>query len=344
MGFEDFWYVVAQSRELNHKTVLARQVLDEWLAVFRGAEGQPVALRDRCLHRNSRLSPGRIIAPGQLQCPYHGWAYSETGQVVAVPSEGDFSNRPHVKTHAKACARAYPTQERDGYVYVCLSATPALDPFVMPHYGQPGWQSVRVINRFANQVTNCVENFIDIPHTVSVHPKIFRQAQRRCLEMQVERRGGSTTVEYFHETRNLGWATWFLNPRGNPVYHCDQFHMPNITCVEYKMSPHRHLFITSQSVPETPNSTLVYTDVTFNYGQWSWLARPLVHWTAQTIINQDLDILKIQGETIQKYGEQFSHTPADTIHVFVESIRQAIARGQDPRDLAPQSTRVKFWI
>ena len=138
--------------------------------------------------------------------------------------------------------------------------------------------------------------------------------------------------------------TTFLNPKGNKIYHTDSFYMPNITCVEYKMATNRRLFITSQLIPETENSTLVYTDVTFNYGIWNKIARPLVHWTAQHIISQDVKILGIQQEVIEKYGTNFSNTPADTIHVFVESIRNKIAARKHPRQLTDKSVKVNFWV
>jgi phenylpropionate dioxygenase-like ring-hydroxylating dioxygenase large terminal subunit len=340
MQFEDFWYVVALSRELCVGAVLSRTVLDEWLVIFRGADGKPVALRDRCLHRHSRLSTGKVYQ-GILQCSYHGWQYDQTGQVVAVPAEGD---------RLLACdsrqAKAYATCEQDGYVYVRLAEQPqdVFTPFAMPHYGEPGWASVRVINRFRNNVTNCVENFIDIPHTVFVHPGIFRKSQRKQLMMKVERSQGAVYVEYANETTNLGWWTRFLNPEGNSVKHCDRFYMPNVTCVNYHMRENRQLYITSQSIPETQVSTLVYTDVTYNYGFWTKLAYPFVRWTTQKIIDQDIQVLNTQGEVLEKYGTQFSHTPADTIHNFVESIQATIAAGNDPRLLADKSVNVTFWV
>ncbi|MBL1178142.1 Rieske 2Fe-2S domain-containing protein [Pantanalinema sp. GBBB05] len=340
MQFEDFWYIVALSEQLNSHTVLARTVLDEWLVIFRDQTGQPVALRDRCLHRHSRLSPGKVCR-GQLHCPYHGWVYNSEGQVVAVPAEGE-SFQPSSKRRAKW----YATKEQDGYVYIRLAAAPPTEfaPFPMPHYQESGWQTVRVINRFHNTVTNCAENFIDIPHTVSVHPGIFRTRRQQPIEMLVERRDGSVWVEYRNETNNLGWFSRFLNQKGAAIKHRDRFQMPNITCVEYRLGPQRQLYITSQSIPETAASTLVYTDVTYNYGIWNWLARPFVWWTAQRIIHQDVKILDIQAETIAKYGSQFAHTPVDTIHIFVESIREAIAAGKDPRQLPMQSVRTTFWV
>lgn len=338
MKFEDFWYVVALSTQLTPKTVLARTVLNEWLAIFRDDQGQPVALRDCCLHRNSRLSTG-TVKDGQLQCPYHGWRYDSGGSVVAVPAEGGCA-----KVARKAVR--YATREQDGYIYVRLATAPELEtlPFVMPYYQAAGWATVRVINRFRNTVTNCAENFIDIPHTASVHPGIFRRARQQQLQMSVTRHNGTVTATYCNETTNLGWYRWFLNPHGQEITHVDRFLMPNITSVTYDMGPSRRCLITSQSVPETAETTLVYTDVTFNYGIWNGLARPLVYWTAQRIIAQDVVALQQQQQTIVKYGERFTHTPVDTLHVLVESIRAAIAAGKDPRQLPDRTVEVTFWV
>lgn len=340
VGFEDFWYVVARSEDLRVGAVLARKVLGEWLAVFRGADGLAAALQDRCMHRASRLSGGEVVG-GCLRCPYHGWTYDPDGQVVAVPAEGEAFRTPRSRR-----AAAYPTREQDGYVYVRLNHAPAheFEPFAMPYYGQPGWETVRVINRFRNDVTNCAENFIDIPHTVFVHPGIFRKSRAQRLEMTVVRREGSVLVEYRNEDTNLGWWTPFLNPSGNEIRHTDSFHMPNVTSVEYDLGPRRRFFITSQSVPEEEGSTLVYTDVTYDYGVFSKLARPFMWWTTQAIIDQDLVALATQREVIERYGAEFANTPADTIHVLVESIRDAIAKGIDPRTLPEKSAEVEFWV
>ncbi len=84
--------------------------------------------------------------------------------------------------------------------------------------------------------------------------------------------------------------------------------------------------------------------MTYNYGVFSRLAWPLMYFTTQYIIDQDIEALRIQNEVIAKYGEKFSNTRADTIHVFVESIRDAIAAGKDPRDLPVKSAEIEFWV
>ena len=336
MGFDDYWYIVAESRELRPGRVLGRCVLDEWLACFRGAEGQPVVLRDRCLHRGGRLSAGTAHA-GRLICPYHGWEYDAGGNVVSVPS---------TPTLPKLCNPAYPVQERDGYVYVRLNRNAPADiaPFSMPHYGEAGWRHLRLQNRFANTVANCVENFIDIPHTAFVHRGIFRRSRGERICASIARENGSVHVRYRNERANLGSFGWLLNPRGAPIVHTDSFHAPNVTCVRYELPRGWVYVITSQSVPVSEQQTLVYTDLTYRFGPLTAAAAWFVRRQAQRVIDQDLDVLARQMEVIGKYGRAFVDTPADTIHRCVDSVREAIAQGRDPCTLPPFATEIEFVV
>jgi phenylpropionate dioxygenase-like ring-hydroxylating dioxygenase large terminal subunit len=340
MNFKDFWYAVAQSRDVRRDQVVSAKLLGEWLAVFRDENGKAVAILDRCLHRCAQLSKGSVQA-GRLQCAYHGWVYDARGQVVSVPSEG-----PDKTTNTKRAAKAFSVCEVDDYVYVrlCDSAGAELKPFRIPHYNEKGWGAIRLKNLFRNNVTNCVENFVDIPHTAFVHPKIFRVTRNEKFAARAARRDGSVTVSYSNERANLGMFSWFLNPSGQEIKHTDSFHMPNVTSVDYNFGHRRRFIITSQSVPLTDEETLVYTDLTYDYGIWNRLSRPIIRWQAQTIINQDIAILGNQMETIKKYGAHFSNTEADVIHVLIESIRDEIASGRDPRLLPEKNHDIEFWV
>ncbi|MGI9302216.1 MAG: Rieske 2Fe-2S domain-containing protein [Gammaproteobacteria bacterium] len=337
--FKQFWYVLAESRELSHNTVLGRQVLDEWLACFRARDGRPVVLRDRCLHRNGRLSKG-YARNGRLTCPYHGWTYDEEGTVAKMPASG-----PANSSSKQLCARIFESCEADGYVYVRLvEGEKTSKPFTMPHHGETGWRSVRLKNRFANTVGNCVENFIDVPHTAFVHRGIFRSPEGNRIMACVSRKGGQVHVTYNNEKRNLGSFSWFLNPRGQEIRHTDSFYMPNVTCVRYSLGEKRRYVITSQSVPVTDRETVVYTDISYNFGPWSRGAAWLVRRQAQRVIDQDIQVLNEQREVIEKYGEDFHYGAPDLIHRYVESIREAIAQGVDPSTLPEESKDVEFWV
>jgi nitrite reductase (NADH) small subunit len=65
------------------------------IAVFRTADDEIFALRDRCPHRGGPLSQG-IVHGKRVACPLHDWKiHLDTGQAVA-PDEG--------------CAARYPVQ------------------------------------------------------------------------------------------------------------------------------------------------------------------------------------------------------------------------------------------
>lgn len=343
---EAYWYVVARSEELEPNQVLGRKVLDEWLAVFRGPTGTATVLRDRCRHRHAPLSKG-TVRNGHLRCPYHGWTYDQDGIVVGVPAEGERFSRSD-----RRCAKRFAVREQDGFVYVQLAddAPADLEPFRMPHFDDPDWRHIRLVNTFANSVTNCVENFIDIPHTVFVHPGIFRTTRGQRIRAEVTRRAGSVDVHYRGETSNLGWFRRFLNPHDTPIAHRDSFHAPNVTEVAYTFGPRRRLFIISQSVPEADMQTRVYTTLSYDFGVFSRfrpfdsITKRVLRFQGQAVIDQDLVALADQGRVLTKYGVDFQNTSADAIHVLVESLQDAIARGEDPRELPDKALQLEFVV
>lgn len=337
-SLRSFWYIACQSKDLGNKPK-AISILGKHLALFRGSENKVVAIEDRCLHRNAKLSEGRV-KDGCIVCPYHGWSFDSTGEVKDIPSEGGCLKK-------KRKQKTMPVIEQQDYIYVWLGdeePTKEQKPFDIPHYSTPGFHKIKLINYFESSVTNCVENFIDIPHTVFVHPGIFRVRKDQKIVAVMKRDKGSVEITYSNETDNLGFFSRFINPESKEIVHFDRFHMPNITCVEYYVSKNRHFIITSQSVPIGDNETMVYTDLTYNYGVWNKVASPLIRQQAQQIIAQDQVILKNQKDNIARFGESFQNSPADTIHVLVESIRHCLEKGKDPLVLSTKSKEIEFWI
>ena len=338
MKREDFWYIIAESHELKPNQVISRTILGEWLAIFRGKDGKVSALQDKCLHRSAQISRGQVT-DGKLQCPYHGWTYNESGEVINIPSMG-----PDQKQSQK-CTKTYEVIEQEKYIYVRLSSKIShLKPFPMPCHNLKGYTTIRLQNLFKNNVTNCAENFVDIPHTTFVHPKIFRDAKHEKFGAHVERKDGRVKVTYKNEKKNFGWFSWFLNPTGKEIIHTDEFFIPNITSVHYRFSGVNHFIITSQSVPISEDETLVYTDLTYNYGIWTKISRPLIRLQAQTIIDQDVEILNNQMKTMKNYGVHFQNSPADIIHTWIESLQSEIQEGRDPNLLPQKEVEIEFWV
>lgn len=340
VSFRHYWYIACQSHELKPGQVIQREILNEWIALFRNAKGRPVALQDRCPHRNYKLSRGRVYN-GQLQCTYHGWIFDDQGQVVAIPSES-----PSFKPLKSRCAHRFDVLEQDDLIYVRLESHPDIQdpPLRMPHYKEKGYRTQRLFNVFRNNVTNCAENYVDVPHTVFVHNGIFRVSRNEKIAATVLRKEGYVAVDYHNETNNMGWFSFFLNPGKQKIIHRDFFFAPNVTHVEYIFPPDKEFYITSHCTPVNDHLTHVYTDLTYRFGIFNIFAGPIVRFQGQSVINQDIAVLDTQMEVIQKYGERFSHASADIVHILIESLRNAIAKGQNPRTLSEQRHDFEFWI
>ena len=73
------------------------------IAVFRNAEDEVFALRDKCPHKGGPLSQG-IVYGKHVACPLHGWNIClDDGKAVA-PDEG--------------CALRFPIKVENGFVYL----------------------------------------------------------------------------------------------------------------------------------------------------------------------------------------------------------------------------------
>src|SRR6266850_3733700 len=135
MLIKNCWYVAANPQELQAGGILGRTILNTPVAIWRLANGQLMAALDRCPHRATPLTLGRIIE-NTIQCGYHGAQFDESGQCVAVPGQ---TNAP-----ARGCAlRLYPVVERHGFVWVWMSdAPPASLDAMLPQFAignHPDW-------------------------------------------------------------------------------------------------------------------------------------------------------------------------------------------------------------
>jgi len=80
---KNYWYVASSSKELGDQPV-GRIFLDKPIVLFRGKSGKIGALDDRCAHRLTPLTLGRINGD-LIECGYHGWTYDCTGKCVHLP-------------------------------------------------------------------------------------------------------------------------------------------------------------------------------------------------------------------------------------------------------------------
>ncbi|HLM46606.1 MAG TPA: aromatic ring-hydroxylating dioxygenase subunit alpha [Myxococcaceae bacterium] len=365
-ALKDFWYVACLSPELPAGKPLARTVFGTNLVLFRDEQGKPVALRDRCLHRNARLSAGDVFH-GRIGCPYHGWVYDGSGAVVEVPSLGpsqcgevlDSQGHASAGLKVKPCdlgrLQRFDTLEQDGLVFVFMggdSSKARRPAFRVPYWGQPEWTVYFMVTRFPNGVTNLVENFMDVPHTVFVHRGWFRDPARKRVPATVKRSEGSVLVTYKQEQDTVSGLGRLFNPGGLPMVHTDHYFVPNITRVDYMWGDRSGFAINSQVTPIGATESLVYTAISYRLpydlprALVARTLRPLVHWYTRQVILQDVDIMGIQREGLLNGpgGGVFTGTEADLLHADIEAYRRWLREGGQGPGPSDEERDIVFWI
>ena len=162
----DEWYVIAFSHEVDGQRPLLRYCCGDRIVLFRTAQGAPVALYDRCPHRGSPLSLGKI-ADDTLQCPYHGFRYGAEGRCMRVPSQAAII--PELAVHS------YPVVEKGGFVWLWPGVAEHADPARLPDcqaFGldRPGWTAkpYLLLEIKANYAL-LFENLLDTSHISFLH-------------------------------------------------------------------------------------------------------------------------------------------------------------------------------
>jgi phenylpropionate dioxygenase-like ring-hydroxylating dioxygenase large terminal subunit len=338
----DEWFVACPAASLRERP-LALSIQGTPLVLYRGPGTAPVALEDRCPHRNAPLSAGRVRG-GVLECGYHGWRFGAGGECVAVP--GLASPPPARATRATA----YPCLEQDGFVWVFASgerAPPRLPPR-FPHLGAPGYTTVRRVLDVSATLHAALENVLDVPHTAFLHGGLFRTRGRRAeIDVVVRRFADRCEAEFLGEPRPEGLAARLLAPGGGVVTHVDRFLLPSVAQVEYRIGDASHLVVTTAMTPLEDFRTRLFSVVTFRLPVPGWLVRPVLTPLASRILAQDARMLALQRENVRRFGgERFATTEIDVIGPHVWRLLKQAERGErpPPSDAPEHEQRVRLVL
>lgn len=115
--FMNFWWPLATSADVTPKPLRVTALQQEFV-LYRLPDGRAQVLSDLCVHRGGALSDGWLEG-ACIVCPYHGWQFAADGACVKIPA-----NQPGVPVPKKARVDAYPTVEKDGWVFAFLGDAP----------------------------------------------------------------------------------------------------------------------------------------------------------------------------------------------------------------------------
>jgi phenylpropionate dioxygenase-like ring-hydroxylating dioxygenase large terminal subunit len=335
----DGWYAICRSDDLGSKP-LARAIFDLPVVLFRDASGRAAVLLDRCAHRNAPLSHGAVDEGGRLACPYHGWRFDGGGACREVPGLLDGSDL------GGRGVPAFATREQDGFVWMWgrAEAEASGEPVRIPYVDDDDY--LTVLREYDVECTlhAALENALDVPHTAFVHRGDFRGKGSREIDAVRRRIPGGIEVEYIGEPPLSGAGT---DAEGRPLVaqHWDRFFLPGVAQVEYRTGPDRH---TISTLPHTPVS---------DFRTRFWLVscwkiapdrrdhmRPIIEKQLDTILNQDVEILRLQTERIRELGgESYRSTELDLMGPEILRLLRHAERGLSG-DPGPIDRRVRLRV
>jgi phenylpropionate dioxygenase-like ring-hydroxylating dioxygenase large terminal subunit len=162
MFLRNYWYVSAWSEELAAEPV-ARIMLGEPVVLYRKADGAPVALEDRCIHRRAPLSIGKVVGDA-IRCGYHGLTFDPSGACIKIPGQAAIPPAARV--------RRYPAVERHSCIWVWMGEPERADPAAIPDFhwlGTPDWAVCKKHAHVACHYQLVVDNLLDLSHLAFVH-------------------------------------------------------------------------------------------------------------------------------------------------------------------------------
>lgn len=171
------WHPVAFSHQIaaegSGTPMLATDLLETRVLLWRDSGGVLHAWEDRCPHRGTRLSLG-ALHDDAVRCPYHGWTFGKQGRCTRIPALPD--------APLKAQVAVYHAQEKYGMAWVCLG-TPAHDsPPAFPEFAddmlRKVWCGPYDVQSSAPRI---VENFLDMAHFAFVHEGILGDQQHPLI-------------------------------------------------------------------------------------------------------------------------------------------------------------------
>ncbi len=258
-----YWHPVAWSEEVG-ATPVATSLLGERLLLWR-LEGAVVTAADRCPHRGTQLSLGKLGDSGTITCPYHGWEFAASGACVRIPQLA-----PGKPIPSRIGLATYATKERAGIVWVALEEPVGPVPD-FPEWEDPSYRHVRCDRyTWATSAGRMVENFTDFGHLGYLHDGLLGSIDDLVVpDHRVERSGLELHYDITMEVPNTNDRFAVTDVAGERGVQTNLYVLTlpftiHLRCRYGDTGAYRTLFFTAQPHSETEASGYCYQSRNFD--------------------------------------------------------------------------------
>lgn len=280
------WLPLCQFKKISKKP--QRFILLNYPLVVYKSKTQIIVLEDRCPHRGTPLSQGKLH-DGLLQCPYHGWRFNAKGDCVAIPGLVKKTNLRN------KCVKSYTTKVEYGLVFVCLKEhTSSLPIYKIPALFKDHFRYHCMEFIIQAEMLNAIENVLDATHTHYVHAGLLRlDKKRQMIKATLSTTPFSAEVCYEGESQQSGLiSTLFERNRKTTI---GRFHYPLVAELEYYGIAEINAAFTFFLSPISAKEHRIFLLISY---PWHWFSSPIKKLLFMPFIKialkQDRDILKKQ--------------------------------------------------
>lgn len=170
--WQEVWHPIAYVQDLDKTTLKTFTLLDQDLVIWWDPNSENWRVfQDRCPHRLVPLSQGRVNEAGQLECPYHGWAFSGSGNCEVIPQQTESQN---AQSSQRACVPSLPIAIEQGLLFVYPgnpeNASQVPVPVIQPMIDEPdGWVCLNTFRDLPYDALTLLENVLDASHVPFTH-------------------------------------------------------------------------------------------------------------------------------------------------------------------------------
>jgi len=227
----EFWYPALRSDQIRGQKLATAMLLEVPLVLGRTNGGKSFAMRDSCPHRGIPLSYGHFDGTN-VQCSYHGWEFDAcSGKCVLIPS---LTSHDKLKAE-RISAGHFPSEERDGYVWVFMSAPggKALESVPsapeLPKFSNK-FKVTRLDCELPSHIDHGIIGLMDPAHGPFVHQSWFWRSKKSIHEKSKAFEpipNGFRMSKHSPSTNSLPYQ-WLKKMTGEPVSTTIDFVLPNM--------------------------------------------------------------------------------------------------------------------
>ena len=206
------WQIVCHVNSIpNPGDYTAVELGSDSVVAVRTSQGTIRTFHNVCRHRGARILDGAGNCPGAITCPYHGWSYKLSGELIGMPVRESFPGLDR----AQFALKPVTSQVMFGFVFVSLAGTPPPLEQVWgscaAEFAPHRFEDMVPLGPLYTEHWDCdwkiaMDNYLESYHVPIGHPGLFRMFTPDYEDQLNLPTGVARGISWFRERLSPRWS------------------------------------------------------------------------------------------------------------------------------------------